>query len=677
MAVVMTAPAPSAQHLRRLQVGGTPFGGWAALAQAAAQALSAKTQASGWLVQLHEQPPPAGTSAPPHDRWLLFVESPARALDAALTTAAARASAVESAPVSAIMAAWREGSRLWLNHAHALPGRCLLVDAEEARANPDGLAAVLAGWLGASLESLPLAETPPRDALLQLLTYTLATNDRRAIQLHAELQASCITLPGQPEAPANNGDDGDKALTRYLQLAGVESQNLKRAKQHGELLEDLRETRQALQRESDRHAETNRQIELLHADRVELQRSRQHSQLLLAQLHQLQEDMEALLERRQQEQASRATAEAASERERSQLLMTLRAELQRARQEGQLLQAQLHQTQEELEALLAREREARLELETLVANAGHGIAVRAKGSRLCAVRDQAPHRELQIDFDQVVIGTQTWPQLTLRLVEHEGRPGLVVFASLNEPNALAQWRPNGSEDGRELLLLVPQDASGSLQLAHMGASDWQIVQAMARLLQGAVAEHGASLAAHWTVVAARLQVQLQAMPPRLRYDGIEVAADPGTQGVQVRLSGVLHGDRALAPISLRVTAGGAGSLSWLLDGGTTEPPLAAWPTQGDGTLAETLSVPTGAGTSWRQRMRWWTTLDETDRDLLLGLLDTLPAALSHADAEALPPGQRAARMTETARRLRGVARRATVAGRVGLALRRMFRGGGS
>jgi hypothetical protein len=234
------------------------------------------------------------------------------------------------------------------------------------------------------------------------------------------------------------------------------------------------------------------------------------------------------------------------------------------------------------------------------------------------------------------------------------------------------------------MLLVPGDSLGRQRLERLGARDWQTVLGLARLLQATVEQAGASLAAHWPVVASRLLVQLQSLRPRLRYDQLDVELDTEHQDqspqLTLRLEGLSYGERTLNPVQIRWRPRAARHrLVWQLDGeGVSDAPLATWPTRSDGSLETELALPVGPGFGRLQRMRWWATLPAVDRDLLLALLDALPAAVQRLDgappAKALPAGLNSAALLNAAHGMRTDAKRSVTAGRLGLAVYGALRG---
>lgn len=347
----------------------------------------------------------------------------------------------------------------------------------------------------------------------------------------------------------------------------------------------------------------------------------------------------------------------------------LRSELDASRQEGELLLLQLHQVQEELEQHFLQHKELETAARTTTVSAA-GQAVRAGGIRLVQAAEELPHRHLHFELQQVQLGARSLQVVETRLAEHHGRPGLVLFDSGAEARPLSAWRSTGQEGGRDYLLLVPADAPSMALLQQLGSSDWQWVQGLARLLQQHLADNGDSLPAHWRTVAARLCRQLDDLPARFRYDSLSVLSDPQQAGaLRVAFGGVQYGDRALGTVELRWQTAGQG-LHWLAPEQAGAVPLALWPVDTEGHLQPSWQVPVGTAFETAGKRQAWAAMPAADRALLLALLDALPGAAAHAPDTALPAGMthgllagaaaglhKDARRTLNSLRVRNVARR--------------------
>ena len=150
------------------------------------------------------------------------------------------------------------------------------------------------------------------------------------------------------------------------------------------------------------------------------------------------------------------------------------------------------------------------------------------------------------------------------------------------------------------------------------------------------------------------------MPPRLRFSDLQATRlEPGGAGgvpglVHIRLSDALFGNESLADIELAFDSTGdrESTLSWLLPG-TASPAIASWPVQADGRLQPHCPVGVGRVQSIPSKWRWWAERPARDRELLISLLDALPAAADALGGTAQAPllRQQLASLHREARRL--------------------------
>jgi hypothetical protein len=297
--------------------------------------------------------------------------------------------------------------------------------------------------------------------------------------------------------------------------------------------------------------------------------------------------------------------------------------------------------------------------------------------RLLSEHERAPHRHLHFAVEHVRAGTRELPRLEVRLLDHLGRPGIVLF-SAGQKQVLAAWQATGEEGGRPFMALIPSDPLGRSLLERMGTADWQLVNHLAQLVQRYLAGEESHLGVRWQTACARLCRQLADMPARLRYDRLQLSLveNDGVPELDVLFGRTSYGERVLDQVHLRwqVPDGGGTAtrppLRWLRPADPTNVPLSVWPIGEDGLLASAFALPVGHGTDARPLRQQWDALSTMDRDLLLAMLDALPGAADRTPDAALPPGasrsvltREAAAMHKDARRtmamlhLRDIARR--------------------
>jgi hypothetical protein len=338
------------------------------------------------------------------------------------------------------------------------------------------------------------------------------------------------------------------------------------------------------------------------------------------------DEYRSLRERALAAQAQQEAASDAAESER------LRGELSAARQESELLLLQLHQVQEELESYYLQLKEA--EASAPIALGPNANRLRVDQLHETQRSDDPPHRHLQLRIEGVSALGATWPALDLRLVEHLGRPGLVVFTDAAGRRPLSAWRTSGRENEREFMLMVPSDSQGLRLLQPMGSADWELVMGLAARLQRHLQQVPGS--GPWLTVATRLRRQLADLPPRLRYDRLDVQrANGDSQALEVRFGAATFGALHLGDLVLSWDPS-HGSLLWQAPADVLQVPLSSWPVTGDGQLLPTLALPLGQSQPSAAKRAFWASLSETDRDLVLAVLDALPAAAARAADSARP-----------------------------------------
>lgn len=454
---------------------------------------------------------------------------------------------------------------------------------------------------------------------------------------------------------------------------------------------EIESLRQSLAQQSRQHADQSARLVQAAAESNAVRQQLQAAQTLvqeqgveLAELRgRLSSQDEALAQAADVSDALRRQLQAAQSlgRREAELLQEVRAHSDvaaAARMEAELLQIQLHTLQEELAHHY-------LALKGLDETPPLGSAMSRFNLRIghVAVGESAhseQHHHLQFELHDVRTPHRSLSRLTVRLAEHVGRPGLILFAPNGEDAPLAAWQASGEEAGRRFMTLVPADEPSQAGLQRMATADWEFVnQLVAHLLHrlGSDGVHGEAV--RWRAVARQLQQQLRQLPPRLRYSAITVSPENGRDGrVLVQFSDVVFGNEARDDFRLSWRPGdssdgrpGSAPLQLRLDAGSPVPPLAGWPFDAQGHPAGSVDVPVGPGLSAVEKRRRWASLWPADRDFVLAVLDALPACAAQADraeragleaaARALlRDAQAAQRQMQWRRILRAVARRLRV-----------------
>jgi hypothetical protein len=536
-------------------------------------------------------------------RFVALIDDPARQIAQALHSGAA---------VAPVLDEWRTAARHLLRAVQAAPHRFLCIDLAEAEAWPDMLSVQVGSWArfgNPPAISVPdRARTPESDAIARMLARGRVDTDKAIASLRDELLACCVVLAD--EAAAACRPDAAAAIDEY----GTARTRL----------------REALSDASARQVENEKL-------RGELSASKLEAETLVQQLHQLQEELEQAFLKRESDTARDSEAVAVRE-DKEQLLRELSA----SRRENDIVLLQLHQLQEELEDCHLASREG----ETVHLDTGREgtLPLRLGRTQTTHRRDEPPHRHLQLRIEDVPALGGQWPVLDLRLVEHHGRPGLVLFADETGRKPLSAWQPSGREGEREFMLMVPSDSQGLRLLQPMGSADWQLVTGLTAHVQRRV--RGEPDLRPWPTVATRLCRQLADLPRRLRYDRLDVKrAESDPRALEACFGACTFGDLHLDELKLRWDAIG-GLLHWEAPADALQMPLSNWPVGADGQLVPSLALPVSQPSA-AQRL-FWAGLGGTDCELVLAVLDALPAVAERvADAD-LPAGTGRAELVRVA-----------------------------
>ena len=441
---------------------------WVPIARALQQAL----EASGTVVVATPDRGAAGAYGGPaaesSAQIIAFVDSPARAL-------AQWVASGTTGTASAVLDDWRESARHLLQLVHRESGRCLLIDTAEAAAAPDALARTVARRHSSLLDTqLTVDGMTQPDALCIALAQHLCSADAqcttRSMSCMRPVPCSATTFG----LPAAELAAPDSPIHRYRALLASEDENER----------------------------LTAQIAAQRAEREALSRS------------------------------------------------SVSAEIEASREENELLLLQLHRVQEQLEHYYLQQKA----LEDASDRFGwRGVSPFAQSAiHLLGQHDRAPHLHLHFAVENVRSGAREIARLEVRLLDHLGRPGIAVFSTRSN-EALAAWHATGDEAGRPFMALVPSDRQSRLLLQRLGTADWQLVNHLAQAIQRYLGEEGSHLGARWQVAAARLCRQLIDMPPRLRYDRLQLGRVEIDGGLQLELDfgRASYGDRLLDQVQLR------------------------------------------------------------------------------------------------------------------------------
>src|SRR5690606_22869345 len=153
------------------------------------------------------------------------------------------------------------------------------------------------------------------------------------------------------------------------------------------------------------------------------------------------------------------------------------AELRRTREECELLTLQAGQVQQELARVHAEKLRLAQEARSRPATSQFGD-VSIGEVVLLGERDTPPHREVSFVIRDVRREGQEIAEAAVRLVEHWGRPGLVIFKEEGRPPVLDSWTESGREDDRPFMLLIHGDEATQAAYDAMTTPDWHLMRAL-------------------------------------------------------------------------------------------------------------------------------------------------------------------------------------------------------
>ena len=454
-------------------------------------------------------------------------------------------------------------------------------------------------------------------------------NRRAAEQARLELQQQVQAL--EPEAVRLREEARQALHTREsLQQAAAQSTQALEEAQRA-----LEQARQELQAHTGQHeAEVARlQAELAQA-RQRVTDATEEADLILVQLHQVQEELEEHYLRRQRAEEDLARSQEATAQAEQRLQAQKAGAQRRAALQAQQLE-QLKASAQRSAVALQRQRAARVAL---------GQAV-VRGIEVGAPAGTAPHLHLPVVLHGVRLGAATVAESRLRLVQHCGRPGLVLFGAEQGAHWLPGWQRTGAEAGRPFMALLPADSASAPLFEAMPGRDWLALLSVVEALQARLAEPGCEAGPLWLEVATRLRAQLLELAPRLRYDSLHIGPAPESPAAprHITLGGVVYGARHLQTLALHLhlqpcAPGPTGSFSGhlvLLPGTSGLLPLFhAAPVQDGAEEAAPCVLPLGPGAQAAAQAQWWLALPAADRAFVWALLQALSGAAQGGPAGA-------------------------------------------
>jgi hypothetical protein len=248
---------------------------------------------------------------------------------------------------------------------------------------------------------------------------------------------------------------------------------------------------------------------------------------------------------------AQTAAQQAESKAKAQLQAKLDAETKArkdAAEEADLLLAQLHQVQEELENYFLQHQAAQAECEALRARLGRWAG---RFPNQCAWESLQTQASVDPDAQEIVLlqteyGDRLFPELRLKLHAAKNRLQLTLMRPAGGAAPWLKWpqfeRPDGQWQAADELLIDPAARKGSAEAANLAAlapSDLKLLVALCESL-------GAQDATHWASQWQAMAQALRALPPRWRYDAIRLREEqqlPQYEHLWLRLDNAQWGDR--------------------------------------------------------------------------------------------------------------------------------------
>jgi hypothetical protein len=674
-------------------------------------------EAAATLDDLRSRYPSAG--------FVVLIEGPVDGLAAALDGGA------ETDP-RGWAGGWRRNATALLSLILEEPSRTIALTVNDALAYPErflhaiGEHVGVMPWPPAELASLSRTAVDPLCVALACATVVTDTALRRCA---SELESACAWL----------GDDMPPIIDAVGEPPDVVAA--------GRTIRELRETRDILQRMQAERIDDRRRWEQVidsanietralserlaateaalrdqlsqaiaqhDAKSEEMRVARSESELLVMQLHRVQQDLEEqFVARRKAEAQLQAALEATPPVAPSPSVAD--REVGTAREECELLVMQLHRVQADLEATFVARREAETRLQQLRAEcdevrralAERDVAIAAMSAELGTkgfktasgqaeveqlkrqiaaqvereartvgrLRDdlaallartesapspvgfvrirfdepavleevsERPYRGLTLLLRGLSMGERAMPETRVRLVEHGGNPGLVVFRDSDGPALLDAWTESGREGGRPFTLLVPVDANCRPMFDALSRRDWRFLLTLTARLQHHSFGESVRSPAFWQALARRLHESLLELPPRFRFDEASTVPSPeyGMRAFDFTLTDIAFGSRRLDSLRVRWQAFDTGARLWLMVDPRSGPPLPSWPDDVSGNSPPALEFDFRSDPEAAPARERFAALADPDRNFVIALLRAWPDVLrrcthDHEDYAAL------------------------------------------
>ena len=518
------------------------------------------------------------------------------------------ASTENRAAAELLSAQWQHAAKAVVDARRTSPMRVYAVDAEELRMDLDGFRSVIERLSGAKGLTPPSLAIGAADPVRMALAHAEWATDRKIRSLVEEIEATCHPLSDSAAGPV--------ASNNSLPL--------------------FEEAWKSWESEHKRRSQDKATVDQLSSEAVSL---RDRIKTLQADLAKKEDSFAEYLRQRQAQADTQKKADAA---------------LKEAMEENELILLQLHQVQEELECYFLENRKLSSRPSS-APSLSEGPCLEYDDISLGTAVSGGAHKHLDFTLENARLSGRHLGRLALRLVEHHGHPGLLVFHAGSPPSApLWNWKESGSEDGRPFMLVVPQDAAGRDYLRAATTSTLA-------LLKGAVAAVAAALTSgdvspgtkdpFWRGVAQAFLDRCRDIPVRLHYD--DVLASQAEGAYHFRVQNAWVPGRYLPQLQFQWDGA---SLTFSCDH-SSGLPLTGWPREQNGDPRQKAIFDLSGSADRAETRRLWSGLSDSDQSFLLGLVAELPNFAYHLEQKNPDKTLDAVGLRKTAKAMRRRARR--------------------
>ena len=574
----------------------------------------------------------------PNIKFVLVCVSPQQML-ADLLAGSHGQSSGESAVEPAIRC-WLEQHREMLRFHNRHPQRTLLVAADDCQANPDELLSLCQdNWqLPLTQPCSPFEPPPAPDGVYRFLAEQLCREFPELESLSNELAAT-ITQCGDEELLT---PPLEQIITQYQTMLADHAQALELANAEARAIEQQRD---AVTQQSQKLDATLARLESEHAALQQAKTGADQARLKAEQQGQASEDKIKSVE---------TTLSSAQEKIKSieEKVKNTEENLRESNEENELLLLQLHQVQEELEHYFLRQQELQSQL-TLADEKWQQLMRRypdyIEYEALELISDEEdPLSPPRWRFKDLQVAGRSFAELEVWAQLERGIAGL-VFARQSEPaGPLKRWPSVAAQQDELFIIPIAQEQNLQLRaeiLLDLATSDWNLIKALAKAMEKELDTVGSSAQAHFTAHQPEQLAALRAglvqfatiidgYPAKFRYDTLALKQEqvnPGYEHLWLRCENVAFGAKTWPVFEFRLACANVTPKRFGKDPKLEFPqasgaaPLSGWFAESEDQFGEKLELRFALPDA--MDIGVWQQLPKDDQLLITSLMQRLPAML--------------------------------------------------